>query len=122
MESFFSDVSNSLTEREKSVVSISNISVPTFNVSNFRLLCRIYSNRGYNPKQLKIFILKPWIGRFQVTISDYETNSYMVTFGCECDMKRVLFKEPWHFHNQPYDSMSIKCSIKDTTVDFNQNP
>ncbi|KAF4372141.1 hypothetical protein F8388_000357 [Cannabis sativa] len=41
------------------------------------------------------------VGRFAVAISDYDasTDSYTVSFGCEGDLKRVLAKEPWNFHN-----------------------
>uniref|UniRef100_A0A803Q028 Zinc knuckle CX2CX4HX4C domain-containing protein n=1 Tax=Cannabis sativa TaxID=3483 RepID=A0A803Q028_CANSA len=42
----------------------------------------------------------PLNGRFDVSLSIYESDSYLVTFGCEGDLRRVLSKEPWHFHNQ----------------------
>uniref|UniRef100_A0A803QQP1 CCHC-type domain-containing protein n=1 Tax=Cannabis sativa TaxID=3483 RepID=A0A803QQP1_CANSA len=100
MDSFLYDVSTALSERERDVVTINGISAPPIGVTKVRVLCRIYSKRGFNPNQFKNFILKQWLGRFAVTISDYDSESFMVTFGCEGDMRRVLSKESWHFHNQ----------------------
>ncbi|KAF4373893.1 hypothetical protein F8388_007799 [Cannabis sativa] len=43
-----------------------------------------------------------FFNKFAVIISDYDpaTDSFIITFGCEGDLRRVLSKEPWHFHNQ----------------------
>ncbi|KAF4377515.1 hypothetical protein F8388_025006 [Cannabis sativa] len=100
MDSFINDVSNALTAKEKKVINISNVTVPPPRPSTNRIICRIFSSRGHNPKQFYNFINKYWVGRFPMDISKYEDNYYMITFGCQGDLLRVLSKEPWHFHNQ----------------------
>uniref|UniRef100_A0A803PY48 Reverse transcriptase n=1 Tax=Cannabis sativa TaxID=3483 RepID=A0A803PY48_CANSA len=100
MDSFHPDISKAFSVREKEVVNLSSITAPPSRPTIHQLICKIFSRRGYNPKQLHDFINKNWQGRFAVTNSNYEFESYMITFGCEGDLKRVLSKEPWHLHNQ----------------------
>uniref|UniRef100_A0A803PVI8 CCHC-type domain-containing protein n=1 Tax=Cannabis sativa TaxID=3483 RepID=A0A803PVI8_CANSA len=102
MENFIPTMSDALSIREREVINLSNLNIPPPRPAVNRLLCRIYSKKGYNPKTFKNFITKQWVGRFAVSISDYdaESDSYTITFGCEGDLKRILSKEPWHFHNQ----------------------
>ncbi|KAF4362718.1 hypothetical protein G4B88_018336 [Cannabis sativa] len=94
-------MSDALSIREREVINLSNLNIPPPRPVINRLICRIFSKKGYNPKTLKNFITKQWVGRFAVAISDYDasTDSYTVSFGCEGDLKRVLAKEPWNFHN-----------------------
>ncbi|KAF4363651.1 hypothetical protein G4B88_021768 [Cannabis sativa] len=99
MESFHPDILSALTTREREVFNISNVAAPTPMPALHRLFCRIFSKKDYNPKQLKIFIAKHWQCRFAVDISNYECESLRITFDCEGDLRRVLSKEPWHFHN-----------------------
>uniref|UniRef100_A0A803NKW5 CCHC-type domain-containing protein n=1 Tax=Cannabis sativa TaxID=3483 RepID=A0A803NKW5_CANSA len=122
MESFLYDVSTALTERERAVVPINNISAPPIGITKARVLCRVYSKRGFNPNQLKNFLLKHWLGRFAVTISDYDSESYMVTFGCEGDMRRVLSKEPWHFHNQHLILCPPSVLLSDSVTSYTTTP
>uniref|UniRef100_A0A803P0U8 Zinc knuckle CX2CX4HX4C domain-containing protein n=1 Tax=Cannabis sativa TaxID=3483 RepID=A0A803P0U8_CANSA len=102
MDNFIPTMSSALSVREKEVINLSGLNTPPPRPIVHRLLCRIFSKRGYNPKQFKNFIISQWLGRFEVSISDYDSNtdSYTVSFGCEGDLRRVLSKEPWHFHNQ----------------------
>ncbi|KAF4357228.1 hypothetical protein F8388_017440 [Cannabis sativa] len=101
MENFIPTMSDALSIREREVINLSNLNIPPPRPVINRLICRIFSKKGYNPKTLKNFITKQWVGRFAVAISDYDasTDSYTVSFGCEGDLKRVLAKEPWNFHN-----------------------
>ncbi|KAM6560550.1 hypothetical protein CsatA_029789 [Cannabis sativa] len=122
MDTFLHDVSTALTERERSVVSIDNVSAPPLGITNTRLLCRVYSKRGFNPNQLKNFLHKHWLGRFEVIISDYDSESYMVTFGCEGDLKRVLSKEPWHFHNQHLILCPPSVLLSDSLSSYTTTP
>ncbi|KAM6577860.1 hypothetical protein CsatB_029697 [Cannabis sativa] len=100
MDSFHPDISNALSIREREVVNLSNLPTPPQRPVSHRIICRIFSHRGFNPKQLINFFTTHWKGRFEVTISTYEKDSFMITFGCEGDLRRVLSKEPWHFHNK----------------------
>uniref|UniRef100_A0A803Q9W4 Reverse transcriptase domain-containing protein n=1 Tax=Cannabis sativa TaxID=3483 RepID=A0A803Q9W4_CANSA len=100
MDTFNPDISRALSNWEREVVNLSNLPRPPTRPVSHRIICRIFSHRGFNPKQFTNFLTTQWKGRFEVTISTYEENSFMITFGCEGDLMRVLSKEPWHFHNQ----------------------
>uniref|UniRef100_A0A803NU77 Reverse transcriptase domain-containing protein n=1 Tax=Cannabis sativa TaxID=3483 RepID=A0A803NU77_CANSA len=102
MENFIPNMSDALSIREREVINLSNLNIPPPRPAVNRLICRIFSKKGYNPKTFKNFITKQWVGRFAVSISDYDvaSDSYTISFGCEGDLKRILAKEPWHFHNQ----------------------
>uniref|UniRef100_A0A803QBB3 DUF4283 domain-containing protein n=1 Tax=Cannabis sativa TaxID=3483 RepID=A0A803QBB3_CANSA len=39
----------------------------------------------------------PWIIRAPITFSNYGNGMFMVEFGCEGDMQRVIEGQPWHF-------------------------
>ncbi|KAF4349140.1 hypothetical protein F8388_015837 [Cannabis sativa] len=66
MDNFHPDISNALSTRERAVISINDIATPPPHPATYRLLCRIFSSKGHNPKQLKNFILTQWVGRFAV--------------------------------------------------------
>ncbi|XP_060958296.1 uncharacterized protein LOC133030098 [Cannabis sativa] len=100
MDSFLNDISQALTVKEKEVVNISNITAPHPPPQCNRIFCEIFSRRGHNPKQFFNFITRNWTRRFPVDTSTYDTDVYMVTFGCQGDLLRVLSKKPWHFQNQ----------------------
>uniref|UniRef100_A0A803QQQ0 Zinc knuckle CX2CX4HX4C domain-containing protein n=1 Tax=Cannabis sativa TaxID=3483 RepID=A0A803QQQ0_CANSA len=65
MDNFVPNMSNALSERESEVINLSNISIPPPRPVVNRLLCRVFSKRGYNPKQFKNFISTQWVGRFE---------------------------------------------------------
>uniref|UniRef100_A0A803PC16 Reverse transcriptase domain-containing protein n=1 Tax=Cannabis sativa TaxID=3483 RepID=A0A803PC16_CANSA len=100
MDSFHPDLSHALSVREREVYNLSNITIPPPRSVSHRILCRVFSKRSFNPKQLTNLISTQWKGRFEVSVSSYENDSYMITFGCEGDLRGVLSKEPWHLHNQ----------------------
>uniref|UniRef100_A0A803PM29 CCHC-type domain-containing protein n=1 Tax=Cannabis sativa TaxID=3483 RepID=A0A803PM29_CANSA len=100
MNSFHSDISQALTEKEKEVVKFSNISAPLPRSQCNKVYCKIFSKRGHNSKQFFNFVTKNWTGRFPVETSSYDTDVYMISFGCQGDLLRVLSKEPWRFQNQ----------------------
>uniref|UniRef100_A0A803P930 DUF4283 domain-containing protein n=1 Tax=Cannabis sativa TaxID=3483 RepID=A0A803P930_CANSA len=116
MESFHPDILSALTTREKEVFNISNVAAPTPRPAVHRLFCRIFSKKDYNPKQLKIFIAKHWQGRFAVDISNYECESLRITFDCEGDLRRVLSKEPWHFHNL-HMILCLPSALENATIE-----
>ncbi|KAM6567115.1 hypothetical protein CsatA_026243 [Cannabis sativa] len=83
MDSFLNDISQALTDKEKVVVNISNIVVSHLRSQCNRLFCKIFSKRGHNPKQFFNFVTRNWTGRFPVQSSTYDTDVYMITFGCQ---------------------------------------
>uniref|UniRef100_A0A803QCS4 Zinc knuckle CX2CX4HX4C domain-containing protein n=1 Tax=Cannabis sativa TaxID=3483 RepID=A0A803QCS4_CANSA len=40
-----------------------------------------------------------WAGHYPVVITEFHSDMFHVSFGCEGDRRRVLNKEPWHFQN-----------------------
>uniref|UniRef100_A0A803PQH0 Zinc knuckle CX2CX4HX4C domain-containing protein n=1 Tax=Cannabis sativa TaxID=3483 RepID=A0A803PQH0_CANSA len=93
MESFLPDISKALSAKEIEVVSLSCIAIPAQRPISHRLICRVYSQKGFNPKQLVNFFITHWKGRFDVFVSPYEMDSYMVTFGCE--VHEDVLNEGW---------------------------
>uniref|UniRef100_A0A803Q084 Reverse transcriptase domain-containing protein n=1 Tax=Cannabis sativa TaxID=3483 RepID=A0A803Q084_CANSA len=83
MDSFHPDISNALSIREREVVNLSNLPTPPQRPVSHQIIYKIFSHKGFNPKQLINFFTTHWKGRFEVTISTYEKDSFMITFGCE---------------------------------------
>uniref|UniRef100_A0A803QIP5 DUF4283 domain-containing protein n=1 Tax=Cannabis sativa TaxID=3483 RepID=A0A803QIP5_CANSA len=116
MDSFHPDISKALSVREREVINLTNIAAPPPRPTTHRLICKVFSCKGYNPKQFNNFIITNWKGRFDVTISNYEFDSYMVSFGCKGDLKRVLSKEPWQFHNR-HMILCLSSNLQNASMD-----
>ncbi|KAF4395608.1 hypothetical protein F8388_008707 [Cannabis sativa] len=65
---------------------------------SFCLVFRVLiTSHSIKPEWFEDAMKNSWITRAPLTFSDYGSGMFMVEFACECDMRRVLEGQPWHF-------------------------
>uniref|UniRef100_A0A803PY77 Zinc knuckle CX2CX4HX4C domain-containing protein n=1 Tax=Cannabis sativa TaxID=3483 RepID=A0A803PY77_CANSA len=87
----------SLTPDESDVFTLPDI--PDDSHPSINLLLRLFTIRPFNRPSLMKTLSQMWTSqcRFPVVVSEHSEGSFLVTFGCEGDKKRILDGQPWHF-------------------------
>uniref|UniRef100_A0A803QC75 Reverse transcriptase domain-containing protein n=1 Tax=Cannabis sativa TaxID=3483 RepID=A0A803QC75_CANSA len=102
MEPLSTDLNStlSLTEEESSIVNLPDFPShqPTSRSPHVLLARVLTGNTIYKPHFYEQ-MSSHWKGRFPAIITDYNSDIFHISFGCEGDKRRVLNKEPWHFQN-----------------------
>uniref|UniRef100_A0A803P996 Reverse transcriptase domain-containing protein n=1 Tax=Cannabis sativa TaxID=3483 RepID=A0A803P996_CANSA len=90
----------SLTEKESSIVNLPDFpSHQPTSRSPHVLLARFLTGKTIYKPHFYEQMSGHWKGRFPAIITDYNSDIFHISFGCEGDKRRVLNKEPWHFQN-----------------------
>uniref|UniRef100_A0A803P119 Uncharacterized protein n=1 Tax=Cannabis sativa TaxID=3483 RepID=A0A803P119_CANSA len=63
-----------------------------------------------------------WAFRFPVTITARCEGYFLVQFRCSGDMQRTLYRQPWHFNNQPIVFHSAPSLSTPAITDFTHIP
>ncbi|KAM6553385.1 hypothetical protein CsatB_014147 [Cannabis sativa] len=89
-----------LDEDEESVLAFDDDESPNLEVNDDHcLLARVLTRKPVYLTTLQKQMKTHWDGRFPCKITEKETDLFMLSFGCEGDMERVLTQETWHFQN-----------------------
>uniref|UniRef100_A0A803PQN1 Reverse transcriptase domain-containing protein n=1 Tax=Cannabis sativa TaxID=3483 RepID=A0A803PQN1_CANSA len=100
MEGIADNMANvlSLTEREAVVHEhIDDVGGGVELGRAFCLVFRVFTTRTVKLEWFEEAMRNAWITRAPITFSEYGNGMFMVEFGCEGDMKRVIEGQPWHF-------------------------
>uniref|UniRef100_A0A803PQ54 Reverse transcriptase domain-containing protein n=1 Tax=Cannabis sativa TaxID=3483 RepID=A0A803PQ54_CANSA len=64
---------------------------------SFCLVFRVFTTRNVKLEWFEEAMRNAWITRAPISFSEYGNGMFMVEFGCEGDMRRVIEGQPWHF-------------------------
>uniref|UniRef100_A0A803PAY0 Reverse transcriptase domain-containing protein n=1 Tax=Cannabis sativa TaxID=3483 RepID=A0A803PAY0_CANSA len=100
MEGIADNMANVLSLTEREVVVHEHLDDVGGGVElgkSFCLVFRVFTTRTIKIEWFEEAMRNAWIIRAPIIFSEYGNGMFMVEFGCEGDMKRVIEGQPWHF-------------------------
>uniref|UniRef100_A0A803PY60 CCHC-type domain-containing protein n=1 Tax=Cannabis sativa TaxID=3483 RepID=A0A803PY60_CANSA len=112
-----------LTDKERVVHEIGESSIVTTSTApHFVVFAFVLTHRKVNEDGFINQMSGLWAFRFPVTINARREGYFLVQFGCSGDMQRILYRQPWHFNNQPIVFYSTPPLSTPATSNFTHIP